>query len=121
MEKISESILKFLRLDNIIQHMTGYVETRIELMKAEIRDDVVLAISRSMVMVALFFMGFLCLIFFSIGLAQFLNRFFEESYAGYWSVAGVYGATFLILLVFRKSIYQYFEHKLVQLIKRKEK
>ena len=121
MEKISESILKFLRLDNIIQHMTGYVETRIELMKADVREDLVLAISRSMVMVALFFMGFLFLIFFSIGLAQFLNRFFEKSYAGYCLVAGIYGATFLILLVFRKRIYQYFKHKLTQMLKRKEK
>ncbi len=121
MEKISESILKFLRLDNVIQHMSGYVETRIELMKADIREDVVLAISRSMVMVALFFMGFLFLIFFSIGLAQFLNSFFEESYTGYWSVAGIYGAAFLILLVFRKNIFQYFKHKLTQMIKQKEK
>ena len=121
MEKISESILKFLRLDNIIQHVTGYVEARFALMKAEIREDVALTIARSMVMVALFFMGFLFLIFFSIGLAQFLNRFFEESYSGYWSIAGVYGAIFLILLVFRKGIYQYFEHKLLQVLKRKEK
>lgn len=121
MEKISETILKFLRLDNVVQHLTGYVEARIALMKAEIREDVALAIARSMVMVALFFIGLFFLIFFSIGLAQFLNRFFEESYGGYWSVAGFYGATFLLLLVFRKSISQYFEIRLTDIIKRKEK
>ena len=121
MEKISESILKFLRLDSLVQHISGYVEARIELMKAEVREDVAVAIARSMVIVALFFMGVLFLIFFSIGLAHFLNRFFEASYGGYWSVAGFYGATFLLLLVFRKSIYQYFEQQLTEAIKRKEK
>ena len=121
MEKISETILKFLRLDNLVEHISGYVEARIELMKADIRRDVATALTRSMVMVALFFIGFLFLIFFSIGLAHFLNRFFEASYIGYWSVAGFYGATFLVLLVFRQSIYQYFERQLSELIKRKEK
>ena len=119
MEKISETILKFLRLDNIVQHLTGYVETRIELMKAELREDVAKAIARGMVMVVLFLVGFLFLIFFSVGLAHFINSYFEVAYAGYWTVAGIYAVTFLIVLVFRKNIFQYFEQQFSQLIKRK--
>src|SRR5258708_29967055 len=92
MDKISETILKFLRLDNFVQNLTGYVEARIELLKVEIREDVAKAIARGMGIVALFFIGFLFLFFFSVGLAQFLNRLFDGPYAGYFSLAGIYGA-----------------------------
>ena len=121
MEKVTESILKFLRLDNLVSNLTGYVEARIALMKVEIREDMSRAISRGMVIVALFFMGFLFLVFLSIGLAQFLNTFFEYGYAGYWIVAGIYGSFFLLLLIFKKNILEYFEVQFSDIMKRKEK
>ena len=121
MEKITETILKFLKLDSLVSNLTGYVEARIALMKVEIREDVAKAISRGMVLVALLFMGFLFLVFFSIGLAQFLNTYFEYSYAGYWIVAGIYGSFFLLLLLFKKSIFTYFEAQFSELMQRKEK
>ncbi len=121
MEKITETVLKFLKLDSLVSNLTGYVETRIALMKVEIREDMAKVIARGMVMVALFFMAFLFLVFFSIGLAQFFNIFFEFNYAGYWIVAGIYVLFFLLLLVFKKNIYQYFEEHFSEMIKRKEK
>lgn len=121
MDKIAETVLKFLRLDNIVHSLTGYVEARIELMKIEIREDVAKAIARGMVMVALFLMGFMFLIFFSIGLAHFINHYFDYPFAGFWVVAGIYGATFLLLLLFRQRIYQYFEQHFSEMIKKKEK
>jgi uncharacterized membrane protein YqjE len=121
MDKISGTILKFLRLDNIVNNLTSFVETRIELAKVEIREDVTKAVARGLVVVVLFLIGFLFLVFFSIGLAHFLNGLFGEAYAGYWSVAGIYAATFLLLLVFKTSLYKYFERQFSDLINRKEK
>jgi uncharacterized membrane protein YqjE len=121
MDKISETLLKFLRLDNFVHNITGYIETRIELMKVEIREDVSKAIARGLVTVALLLIGFMFLVFFSVGLAQYLNGFFEKPYAGYWSVAGMYALFFLILVAFRKQIFHYFEGKLSDIIKRKVK
>ena len=119
--KISDSILKFLGLEGLVQNLTGYVEARVELMKVEIREDVAKAIARGLVFIVLFLIGFIFLIFFSIGLAQFLGQFFERPFGGYWTVAGIYLATFLILWVFRKNIHTYFEQQFSELIKRKEK
>ncbi|MEJ0056192.1 MAG: phage holin family protein [Bacteroidota bacterium] len=121
MEKISETILKFLRLDSLIQNITGFVETRIELMKIEIREDVAKAVARGLMMGALFLVGFLFLIFFSLGLAILLNSFFEQASAGYWIVTGIYAATFLILLASRKGLQSYFETHMKEMMKRKEK
>ena len=121
MEKISETILKFLRLDSLIQNITGFVETRIELMKIEIREDVAKAVARGLMLGAFFLVGFLFLIFFSLGLANFLNTFFERPFMGYWIVTGGYAATFLILLASRKSVQSYFEAHMKEMMKRKEK
>ena len=119
MEKISASILKFLRLDNLIEHVSGFLEARVDLMQTEIREDVSKAIARGVVTVVLFLVAFLCLIFLSIGFAHLLNRLEGSTDFGYWVVAGVYGATFLLLMVFRKNILQYFEQQFSVLIKRK--
>jgi uncharacterized membrane protein YqjE len=121
MDKISETLLKFLRLDNFVHNITGYVETRIELMKVEIREDVSKVVARGLVSIALFLIGLMFLVFFSAGLAHYINGFFDKPYAGYWSVAGMYAALFLILLIFKKKIYHYFEGQLSDLIKRKAK
>lgn len=121
MSKISESIFKFLHLDNLVQHLNNYVEARIELIKVEIREDLSKVVAGGLMIITLFFIGFLFLIFFSVGLAYFLNQFFEGPYGGYWSVAAIYGATFLLLLVFKRNIYNYCERQFSELIKRKEK
>jgi hypothetical protein len=119
MEKISEAVLKFLRLDNFVQHMTGYVENRIELLKIEIKEDVSKAMARGLVMVVLFLMGFLFLIFFSVGLAHFVNSWFHAPYVGFWSVAGIYAIIFLLLLAFKNNLLQYFMQQFAELMKRK--
>lgn len=121
MDKISETILKFLRLDGFVSNLTGYVEARIELLKTEIREDMGKALSRAMVSIALFLVGFLFLIFFSLGLAHFINQYFEDSYVGFWAVAGIYALLFLLVLVFKENILKSFEAHFKELTKRKAK
>ncbi len=121
MDKIAESILKFLKLDSLINHVTGYVEARIELMKVEIREDVAKSIARAIVAVTLILTGFLFLLFLSIGLAHFIIAYTHVAYIGYWSVAGLYGFLLLIVYVFRKPIYERFEKQFMDVIKRKGK
>lgn len=121
MEKLKETIFKFLRLDGVFNHLSGYLEARIELLKMEIREDVAKVIASAMIFAVVFFFATMFMIFFSIGLAQFLNQYFSESYLGYWIVAGLYLAGFLIFLIFRKGILNNFESHLTDLIKQREK
>lgn len=121
MEKLKDTIFKFLRLDGLVSHLSGYMEARIELVKIEIREDVAKALARAMIFGVVFFFGFMFMIFLSIGLAHYLNVYFNESYIGYWIVAGLYLVGFIIFLIFRKSILKNFERHLVERIKQKEK
>ena len=121
MENLKDTIFKFLRLDGLMGSLTGYVEAQIELFKLEIREDVAKAISKAIVLFTLLLFGFLFLLFFSLGLAQFISTFYTAPYAGYWIVAGIYGLFFLIFLLFRKSIDRGFEKHFLELTKRKGK
>ena len=121
MDKIKDTIFKFLRLDGVFDHLSGYVEARIELLKIEIKDDVAKVVASAMIYAVVFFFATMFMIFFSIGLAQFINRYFEESYLGYWMVAGLYLTGFLIFMIFRKDILKNFEKRLADVIKRREK
>jgi Putative Actinobacterial Holin-X, holin superfamily III len=120
-EGLKEKIFKLLRIDNLMENLTGYAEARMELFKLEIREDVAKMLSKAMIYGILAIFGFLFLIFFSIGLAQFLNGFFSHPYIGSWIVAGGYGVAFLTLIVFRDSIDQAFEKRFLEFIKRKAK
>jgi uncharacterized membrane protein YqjE len=121
MENLKDTIFKFLRLDGVFNHLSGYVEARIELLKIEIKEDVAKVVASAMIYAVVFFFATMFMVFFSIGLAQFLNLYFNESYAGYWIVAGMYLAGFLIFMIFRKGILKNLEKNLTDIIKRREK
>ena len=116
-----EKLTKLLRLDTLLESLHGYVENKMELFKLEVREDVARIISRALVYLALSLFGFLFLVFSSIGLAHFINRYFSEEFAGYWIVAGSYALAFLIFLVFRKPLEGLFERNFLDAIKRKPK
>ncbi|MBS1951964.1 MAG: hypothetical protein OJF59_001097 [Cytophagales bacterium] len=119
MESIKESIFKFLRLDGLINNLSGYVEARIELIKLEVREEVTKIVSRGLMLVIVFFLGLLFLVFLSFGLANYFNKYFNDSYSGYWIIATVYGLPCILMVLFRKKISHYFERYLLEQSKRK--
>lgn len=120
-DSIKESVFKFLKLDNLIANLSGYVETKAELIKMEIREDMARILSQGIVVITMIFFALIFLLFFSIGLAHFINTFFTYSFAGYFIVSGIYLAAFLGFFVFRKTILKNFEKYFKEIIKRKEK
>lgn len=120
MENIKDKILKFLRLDALIDNLSGYVETRVALVKIEVREEVANILSRGLVIMLIIMVGFLCMLFLSLAGAQYLNTVLESAYAGYVIVALVFGFILLLLLVFRKGFFKMFEKKFVELIRQRQ-
>ncbi len=121
MEGIKESIFKFLRLDNLMDNLTGYIEARIELLKIEIREDLAKVLAKAIMILMVVFLALLFLLFVSIGLAHYLNTIFGKPHVGYWMVAGIYGLPCLIFILFRKSISHYMQENLLNMIKKQKK
>lgn len=120
MESIKDTIFKFLRLDNLMTHLTGYVEARIELLKVEIREEVAKVLASALVLIIVIFLALIFLLFLSVGLANYLNVVLESEHAGFWIVAGVYGLPCLIFVLFRKQISHSAEARVLKSIKRKK-
>lgn len=117
---IKDTLIRLLGLENIMAHLTGYVEAKMALIRIEVREEISHVVSKGMVAVVLFFFAFLFLLFFSLAVAHIVNEVFGNGWVGYVWVAGFYGLLFTIFLLFRKSIETAMEHRMKQLIKKKE-
>jgi uncharacterized membrane protein YqjE len=121
MDKIIETLLKFLKVENLIHNLTGFVETKVELFKIEIREEVAKVTSTALMMALILLLALLALFFFSFGLAGYLNSVYESTHVGHWIVAGIYSFIGLILLIFRRKIAHAFEKYLLEHAARKRK
>lgn len=114
---IKDSIFKFLRLDNLINNLSGYVETRVELYKIEVREEIAKVVAHGLMIGVCFLLAMLFLIFLSIGLANYISAIYGTTFTGYWIVGGGFGLICLIVVFLRKNI----SHLLEQLLKEQAK
>src|SRR5258706_6640878 len=116
---IKDSIFKFLRLDNLVKSLSGYLETRVELVKIEVREEIIKVVSHGLMIGFCFLLAMLFLVFLSIGLANYISTYYGTTFTGYWIVAGAFGLICLIVIFLRKSINQFIEQLLKKQAKQK--
>ena len=93
-----KGLLKFLKIEGLSEHLSGYVEDKIELLKLELQEDGVALGTKLLFFIGIMILGLCCLLFVSIGFAIFLNSIFDHIFIGYFIVAGVY--LILTLIIF---------------------
>lgn len=120
MDGIKDYIFKFLKIDNLIDHLTGYVEDRVELFKIEIKDEVARVIAKGLVLLVVALAVFMALFFLSFSAALYINTWFQDSYAGFLLVAGIYLIAFILILIFRKDINQSIARHMADSIRKSE-
>ena len=117
---IIDTISKFLKLDGLIESITGYVEARIELLKIEIKEDVSKTIASALIF-ALIGIGLVLFIFFiSFAVAVKLGEY-VSTFQGFAIVAGFYLLLALLTFLFRKLLIKKIEEHVLSSIKSKEK
>ena len=105
------SITKFLKLDNLISNLTGYVETKVDLVKHEVKEQVTDGLSKAITYIIIAFVFSLVIIFLSFGVAMILVQSVGVFW-GYSIVAGFYLIVGLILLANRDRINKRFAREL---------
>lgn len=120
MEKIKDMLVKLLHLDTLVENLSGYVEAQVQLLKIEIREDVSKVLARGLIHGVILLFGFLFFLFFSLGMAQYINSLFSDTYSGYWIVSGFYLLVFLVFWAARKQAGGAFEKYFSNMIKHKE-
>jgi len=115
---LKNSILKFLKLDGFVEILTGYLETRVELLKLEVKEDIAKALAKLLVIVVLVF-ACVCFVFFSsITLAFWLAQTIGLI-GGFGIVSFLYLVFVVILLLLQKPIGKSLEKKMLEIVKKK--
>jgi len=108
---LKDSLAKFFKVDSLISNVTGYVETRIELLKVEAQEEIAKNLSAALVYAAIAFFAALVIVFISVGAGLWLSEVFG-GLAGFSMIAGVYAIITTILMVNRQSLTRKLERKI---------
>ncbi len=117
---IKEGIARMLKLDQVIERLTDYVESRIELVKYDLKEDAARILSRLSIYLIVLFVGTFFLLFISIAVALELSK--KVGYfGGFGIVSGVYLIAGLIVLLMRNQLAAKVEREIKIMVKQKNK
>ncbi|MDH5367912.1 MAG: phage holin family protein [Cyclobacteriaceae bacterium] len=106
-------LLKLLKLDNLIDHLSGYIEDKIELVKIEAKEEVAVFLTKAIIIIVMVLFFVFALFFSTIVLAMYLNKVLEDSIIGYGIVSLMYLLLFILVLIFKNyfPIHQWIEKR----------
>jgi hypothetical protein len=114
------SITKFLKLDNLIANLTGFVETKVELLKMEVKEDLAEGLATAINYLLISFVFALVILLLSLGAAIELAEQLESSFFGFGIVALFYLVIGVILLLNRKQLGKKLTKQLSETFKKKK-
>jgi uncharacterized membrane protein YqjE len=117
---IRDSIAKFFKVDSLISHLTGYIETRVELLKVEAKEEIAKGLSNVLVFLLLAFLFALVIVFLSIAVSlQLAARW--GNFAGFGIVAAFYLVVGVVLAVTREGITKKLEKKISEMFNKQKR
>lgn len=114
-----DTLSKFFKIDSLISNLTGFVETKVELLKIEVKEDLAKGLAKAVPYLMVAFVLSLFLIFLSIGLALLLAERLGN-FAGFSIVAGVYLIIGVILWFSREKLTAKFEGRFAIMFRKKQ-
>jgi hypothetical protein len=116
---LKETLLKFFKLDGLIGNLSGYIETRLELLKYEIKEDLARAMAKVAVVAVIVVFLTLFIIFLSVAVAYLLAES-VGTYGGFGIVGGFYFGMMVALIFFRDQISHKIELEIKKSFKQKQ-
>ena len=114
-----DTISKIFKIDNLINNLTGYVETKVELLKIEVKEELAKSLAKAVAYIFIAFVFAVFVIFLSIAAALQLATTLG-SVIGFSIVAAVYIIGGLIMWFSRVALISRLE-KQFELMFRKKK
>lgn len=96
-------LLKLLKLDSLINTIIDYAETRIDLVKAEAKDNLMTAMRAGAIYGSIAVLGLFFVLFLSITIALVLNAVLNSTFWGFVIVTGIYLIALITLFALRNS------------------
>ncbi len=115
-----EGIARMLKLDQVIERLTDYVESRIEILKYDLKEDTARILSRLSVYLIILFVGTFFLLFISAAAALELSRSVGYFW-GFGIVSSIYMIAGLVVFLRRNQLAAKIEREIKILVKQKNK
>jgi len=115
---LKERIIKFLKLDGLLDALSGYAEARVELLKVEIKEDVTRLLAKALVWLVISLMAALFLLLVSFAGAYAIAEDLGLPW-GFTTIAGFYLVLAILCLLFRKDIQLKIEKRLEETMQKK--
>lgn len=115
---LKDTLSKFFKVDSLLSNLTGYVESRVELLKVEVKEDLARSLAQAATYLFIAFILALFLTFMSIALALLLSARLG-SVAGFSIVGGVYLVTGGILWLSREKLIAGLEARFALMFRKK--
>jgi uncharacterized membrane protein YqjE len=113
-------MLKFLKMDKLVESIARYLEARIELIKLDVQQEVANIIVKAIRIGLIAFMGLFALVFITIGLANLLNWAIGNPFIGYFIMAGVFLLIMGIGIAMQSTIHERVEQMTENMFTKKE-
>mgnify|MGYP003345091100 CR=1 FL=1 len=114
LDNLKDLIFKFLKVDFLLESISNYIETRVRLIKKEIKDEVARQLSKVIVFIFVMTLILFAIGFISTGLAFLIGELVENMYAGFMIVGGFYLIVSIIIWLSRRSVGKKVEDTLKQ-------
>jgi uncharacterized membrane protein YqjE len=114
LDNLKDLIFKFLKVDFLLESISNYIETRVNLIKKEIQDEIARQISKVIIFFLVMALILIAIIFISTGLAFLIGELIENMYAGFMIVGGFYLFISIIIWLSRRSVSKKVENTLKQ-------
>jgi uncharacterized membrane protein YqjE len=75
--------LKLFDIDRLLDTLSGYLETKLEIFKLDLKEELATTLSKVIIYVIIGLLAIIALTFGLLALAAFLNDYLESSYLGY--------------------------------------
>lgn len=87
----------------LVKNLIGYLETKIELIKLDIREEFAEILSKIVVFMIIILLFFAMVLFGSLTLANYFNHLYSSSFAGYGILTLGYILLIIVIYLMRNS------------------
>jgi hypothetical protein len=115
---LKDTLSKFFKVDNLLSNLTGYVETRVELLKIEVKEDLARSLAKAIAYLFIAFILALFITFVSIAVALLLSEHLGN-FVGFSIVGLIYFMTGLILWFSREKLISNLEKRFTLMFRKK--
>lgn len=91
-------------LSGLLDSLSGYIETRIGLVKIEFKEELAKTVAKLIIILILSLLFLLFIAFVSLTAGAWLNTIIDSQFLGYAIIAGFYLILFLLIFIFRNNL-----------------